>query len=232
MSLWARRFLPGKALAVAGVLCAAWPGLAAAQTFSNATPVTIPNAALLQGPASLYPDPITVSGVGTSLTGLNVTFFNLSHAYPDDLDVLLVGPGGQNVLLMSDCGGLNPISGLTLIFSDAAATSLGDETPLASGTFKPTNYDAQFMVDSFAAPAPTSGPYGATLSVFNGTNPNGVWSLYILDDTQGNAGALAGGWSLTVTAVVPEPSSLALAALALAGVGAGLVHRRLSPPHR
>ena len=215
-------------LGLAVGLSAWWAGTAGAQTtFSNTTSNTIPNSNLLQGPASLYPAPVTVSGIGTSVTNLTVTFLSLSHAYPDDLDILLVGPGGQNVLLMSDAGGYFPINNLTLTFSDAAAGFLPDETQILSGTYKPTNYDANFMTDSFAAPAPTSGPYGSTLSLFNGTNPNGVWSLYVLDDTQGNSGVMAGGWSLTVTATgVPEPSTFALGALALAGAGAVYVRRR------
>jgi hypothetical protein len=28
----------------------------------------------------------------------------LSHSYPDDLDLLLVGPDGQSAMLMSDAG--------------------------------------------------------------------------------------------------------------------------------
>ena len=226
----AKRFLPGIAapglLAFAGMLCAAG-SLAAQTTFSNPTSIDIPKNTLLQGQASLYPASIVVSGLGTSLTNLNVTFFNLSHAYADDIDVLLVGPGGQNVLLMSDVGGYFPINGLNLTFSDSAAASLGDETQLASGTFKPTNIDANFMVDSFASPAPNSGPYGSTLAGFNGTNPNGVWNLYVIDDTQGNNGVMAGGWSLTVTATpVPEPSTFAFGAIGLAGVGVVFVRRR------
>src|SRR5256885_11886618 len=44
---------------------------------------------------------------------------------------------------------------------------------------------------------PISGPYGATLSVFNGTDPNGDWLLYIMDDQGSDAGAVHGGWRLT-----------------------------------
>ena len=196
------------------------------QSFANPALIDIPKNTLTQGPASSYPSPITVSGVGTSLTNLTVTFNNLSHAYPDDIDILLVGPAGQNVLLMSDTGGYFPISGLTLTFSDSAALSLPDETQLSSGTFKPTNIDAPFTVDSFAPPAPTTGPYGSTLSAFNGTNPNGVWNLYVLDDTQGNSGTMAGGWSLSVTAPIPEPSSYALGACVLVGTGWLAARRR------
>ena len=205
--------------------CAVLPRVGSAQVFSNPAPIDIPRNSLQQGPGSLYPSSITVFGVGTTLAGITITFINLSHAYPDDIDILLVGPNGQNVLLMSDAGGLFPINNLTFTFDSAAASFLPDETVLSSGTFLPTNYDAQFMVDSFAAPAPLTGPYGNSLTAFNGTNPNGVWNLYVLDDTQGNAGILAGGWSLSITAV-PEPSSIALATCGLVGVGLAALRRR------
>jgi len=41
------------------------------------------------------------------------------------------------------------------------------------------------------------------LSLLNGQNPNGVWSLYVYDDSPGDAGSIAGGWSLTLTTVTP-----------------------------
>ena len=46
------------------------------------------------------------------------------------------------------------------------------------------------------APAPV-GPYATALSVFNGTNPNGTWSLYVADDTAQDAGKVE-GWSLQI----------------------------------
>ncbi|MBI1766593.1 MAG: putative Ig domain-containing protein, partial [Acidobacteria bacterium] len=67
-------------------------------------------------------------------------------------------------------------------------------------TYRPVNYGSG---DSFPAPAPASfqspAPAGtATLaSVFNGTDPNGVWKLFVFDDQGFNSGSL-GGWSLTI----------------------------------
>lgn len=237
-SLLALRFRPvvtTATLLLLGAAVAVGLGTPAhAQTFSNPASIQVPNSQFTQGPASPYGSPITVSGVGSSLTSLTITLANVTHAYPDDLDILLVGPTGLNALLMSDCGGLNPISNLTFTFSDLAAASLSDAGQLASGTFRPTNYDAPFTVDSFAPPAPVSGPYGNTLSALYGADPNGTWNLYVLDDTQGNNGVIAGGWSLTLSAV-PEPSvNLLLGTAGLlgaAGIAARRRRGRLHPHH-
>jgi uncharacterized repeat protein (TIGR01451 family) len=41
------------------------------------------------------------------------------------------------------------------------------------------------------------------LSTFNGMNPNGVWSLYIVDDQPGQFGKIANGWSLSIQTGAP-----------------------------
>jgi uncharacterized repeat protein (TIGR01451 family) len=72
------------------------------------------------------------------------------------------------------------------------------------------------LADSFPAPAP-AGPYtNASLAVFNGSNPNGVWKLFVVDDTTGDAGNIAGGWTLaiTTTASIAPQADLAVAATA------------------
>ena len=38
---------------------------------------------------------------------------------------------------------------------------------------------------------------------FVGTDPNGTWSLYVLDDFTGLSGTIAGGWSLSLTLGLP-----------------------------
>ena len=104
---------------------------------------------------------------------MTVTLNNLSHTFPDDIDILLVGPQGQNAIIMSDVGGGTDVVDITLTLDDDAANALPDGTVLTSGTFRPANYGAG---DPFPAPAPA--PSGnVPLSIFNGTDPNGMWSL-------------------------------------------------------
>jgi subtilisin-like proprotein convertase family protein len=145
------------------------------------------------GPATPYPSTVTVADLPGTIQKVTVTLTGLTHTHTNDLDVLLVGPSGASTVLVSDAGGADGVTNVTLTFDDASPTSLGTWT-IVSGTFKPTNYGAG---DVMPLPAP-AGPHGATLAAFAGTNPNGVWSLYVVDDAAGDAGTID-GWSLTIT---------------------------------
>ncbi|HXI88430.1 MAG TPA: C25 family cysteine peptidase [Blastocatellia bacterium] len=170
------------------------PDSALSSTFSNPAAITINDNAA----ATPYPSTITVAGLSGVINKVTVTLTNLNHTFPDDIDILLVGPTGQKAILMSDAGGTLDLVNVTLTFDDAAASLLPDGGQIVSGTFKPTDFEAG---DTFPAPAP-AGPYPAALSGFNGTNPNGTWSLYVVDDAVGDLGNINGGWSLTIDSSV------------------------------
>ena len=53
----------------------------------------------------------------------------------------------------------------------------------------------------FVRCACSAGPYTTDLTEFRGRSPNGVWSLYIYDDTDFNFGRLSAGWSLELSTV-------------------------------
>jgi uncharacterized repeat protein (TIGR01451 family) len=159
------------------------------------------------GAGSPYPSTLVVSGLNGRVGLATLTLSNLSHTFPDDLDVLLVGPGGQKALVMSDALGPFQVSGLTLILSDNAATALPDNQAAVTGAYRPADYEAG---DVLAAPAP-AGPYGSALSVFRDTDPNGTWAFYIFDDFEGDRGRLDNGWLLTLSTVDPVAPEVDLA---------------------
>ncbi len=171
------------------------------QFFSNNNaPITIND----NGNASVYPSNISVSGV-SAFTRMRVTLNNFSHTFPDDVDIILVGPQGQRAVLMSDAGGNLPVTNQTFIFAQTAPTPIPDATALTTNTFRPANYQngSNVFTDTFPAPGPgalTDAP--ADLFVFNGTNPNGIWSLYVVDDATQDVGSIALGWDLVFT--VPQ----------------------------
>ncbi len=178
-------------------------------TYSNNTAITIldtPRVATI-APSSPYPSIINVAGATGTVNKVGVRLKGFGHTFPDDVDVLLVGPGGQKFIVMSDAGLGDDVTNLTIVLDDAAAGLLPDSTILTSGTFRPTNYGTG---DTFPAPAPVA-PYqspatggaATSASVFGGINPNGNWSLYVVDDAGIDAGNITGGWDLIVTTSEP-----------------------------
>ena len=89
-----------------------------------------------------------------------------SHTFPDDVDVLLVGPTGANALMMSDVGGGDDVSRKNLVLDDQATDFLADRTQISTGTFKPTqgiiNDGGNPVRLTFLRPAPTRPPQGLT----------------------------------------------------------------------
>ena len=187
----------------------------AVRTFSSTNRIIINDDTM----ASPYPSTIDVVNMGGTVTRLTVTLTNFAHVWPDNVDVLLVGPTGQRVMLMSDAGTNQAVTSLTMTFSDTATDTLPFTTKLLAKTYRPANYAApnQGTSDRFLPPAPqpitnaypfTMFPYTNTfLSVFNDTSPNGAWSLYVMDDTAIEVGSI-GGWSLNIQTSDPvSPSS-------------------------
>ena len=93
--------------------------------------------------------------MGSTVSQVTLTLSNLSHSFPGDVDILLVGPTGQKVMVMSDAGEDPDLSNVTLTFSDAAASALPAAAQIVSGTFRPTDFEAG---ETLPAPAP-AGPY-------------------------------------------------------------------------
>jgi len=167
------------------------------RTFSNPNTILIPGTGT-SGTAAPYPSRISVSGLkqGT-IKDVNVRIRGYIHTFPDDVDVLLVSPTGRNAIIMSDAGGSNAVNGVGLTIDDEASIFFPDSGQIVSTAYMPSNYST--ILDPF----PTQTPSGnRLLSRFDGTNPNGRWKLYVVDDASGDSGQFAGGWSLQIKARV------------------------------
>ena len=51
--------------------------------------------------------------------------------------------------------------------------------------------------------SPPPAPYGTTLSTLTGSNPNGDWDLFIVNDSAGDFGEITNGWSITLSLANP-----------------------------
>ena len=171
------------------------------QIFSAPAAITINDNAI----ATPYPASVNVSGMSGTISKVVVKINGLTHAFARDIDMLLVGPGGQKVMLMSDAGGNLAISNAC----DLRRSSRCCCTPnygnsdghlsangLHLGTLLPIAFRGE------------AAPYPADLAVFNGTSPNGTWNLFVLDDGADDAGQLANGFTLTITTLPPTITTL------------------------
>jgi subtilisin-like proprotein convertase family protein len=142
---------------------------------------------------------INVSGVPGIVTKATATINGLTHSFSRDVNVLLVNPAGGNVKLMSHAGGSHPVSNVTLTFDDAASLPLPSTGQITNGTYLPSTFQGTLTFNT-PAPAPVN---GSAMNALNSVSPNGQWSLYVQDDTTGDSGYIANGWSLNLTTLSP-----------------------------
>lgn len=152
---------------------------------------------------------VTVSGAQPIITDVKVNL-NLSGGWNGDLYAYLTHGSGFAVLLNRVGKGTGASYGygtsgmnVTLGYSTAGADIHGFATP--SGTY---SADARGL-SPFASDALfDAATRTANLDGYNGTNPNGGWTLFFAD-VQGGYQSTLNGWSLDITAV-PEPVTVAL----------------------
>jgi subtilisin-like proprotein convertase family protein len=153
-------------------------------TFSSSSSIDI----LDDTTASPYPSEIDVQCVPGRVKNVTVTLTGYEHAYPSDVGALLVAPDGDGIPLMSDAGGNYLISNTTLTFSDAATNYLPAQDIITNGLYLPSDYNPGEFGDLATV---------TNFAAFTGTDPNGAWQLYVLDDMFGDAGSIA-GWSVNI----------------------------------
>jgi len=144
---------------------------------------------------------LLVSGTDTSLTGVTVTL-NVSGGYNGDLYAYLIAPNGTLEVLLNRVGtGSGNPSQNYFGYSTAGFNNVTLDDSATGGNI-------HNVANPGSLPTVSYTPDGGSLASFNGSNPNGIWTLFFADESAGNTSTL-NGWSLDITAV-PEPVNVAL----------------------
>lgn len=145
----------------------------APQTFSNTTPIAIPDNNLT-GISS----PIILPGSFSAINAADIISVNLTitHTWNSDLDIFLIAPNGSQIELSTDNGGGSGSTGYSNVtFTMSAAQNI--TTTLAT-----TITGSWIPEQSFA--------------LLTGT-ANGTWQLIVADDAAGDVGTLQ-NWNITL----------------------------------
>lgn len=152
---------------------------------------------------------IVVRGLTGPVLDVDINLIGITHTpeSTQDIDVLLVGPDGKSALILSDVGGNTATQNVTLVLDDQQPDQLPSTTALTSGFFQPTNIGSPDTMN--LGNGPFTPPSGASLGVFNGTNPNGTWRIFVFDDEPNGSPApgsgINGGWAVTITTANGAP---------------------------
>ena len=142
------------------------------------------------------------------LKTVNISLFGLSCTFPDDLDLLLVGPDGTNLLFWSDAGGTHELFSQSFAMGDFGP-SLPDSGGVTSGSYRPADYGSVETSSNWAGLPPGlvinhAAPNGAAAfdASFAGKwSDDTTWSLFVRDDNFVGSGSL-GHWGIAVTAQI------------------------------
>ena len=157
---------------------------AATKTISNSACATLSNNT--QYPIGPNMNTVTQSVISNPqsfiLSDVNVKV-NLTHSYVADIDMKLIAPDGTEVILAQDLGGSGD-NYTNTVFDDAAAVSITTGTAPFTGTYRPQQ----------------------PLSVLNGKQALGNWTLHITDDANTDGGNLL-NWSVELCSNAPVLST-------------------------
>lgn len=148
-------------------------------------------------PASPSPSAVAVTGLPSGITDVNLSLHDIDLAGLEYAEVVLESPDGRRAHVISDAGGDDTLTDVNLVLDDEAAEPLRRNEAPTSGTYRPVDYDAGDFSE-FVGGADTRN-LSSALSTFDGANPNGTWKLYVLQQYDGNPGAISRGWSLQIT---------------------------------
>ena len=159
----------------------------------------------------------TASGVAGAIADIQVTL-DITGGFNGDLYAYLAGPQGQLAVLLNRVGvtGGNPFGYGDAGFNITLATSGTQGNVHNYQSLSPTIMGGQ-LTGTWAADGRNLDPLsagsafdtagtGANLSVFQNTDGNGVWTVFIADLSSGGGSATLNSLALTIM-TVPEPQT-------------------------
>ena len=162
------------------------------------------------GPANQITSSIVVQETGGTINDLNLKL-DIKHSYTQDLEIRLINPDGDSVILVNRVGGSeNDFRETT--FDDDATISINDGNAPFQGIFKPSE----------------------SLGIFNGLSANGEWRLEIIDRASQDGGSL-NKWELEIITDEEEVNKGPftfnnLTAIPIAATGANTIESIINVP--
>ena len=145
---------------------------------STDTPLSIPDSNSSETVPGLVSSYMLVTGAPNPVSKVTLTI-NITHTYTPDLWIYLISPSSTSVLVSWMNGDLD-FDGVGKNYSY-------------------TTFDDDAVVYIWQANNPFSGTYipDNLLSAFNGEDPNGVWTLTVIDDWYFDTGKLK-SWGINI----------------------------------
>ena len=219
---------------VTGLIVSVWVATASAQFATNYNFAFTPDRVVPDGNTSGLSLSTNLTGIFGDISSLTVSL-NVTNGYNGDLFAYLAGPNGGFAVLLNRTGRTNGNAfgfgdpGFNVTFNDSASfTNIHFYQDYAhaldaNGALLGTWVSDGRAIDPLSDPSvfSTNVP-SAFLDSFEGTNPNGTWTLYLADLSNGGESTV-NGWGLNIT-TIPEPTTSSLFAIGIAIV---LARRRM-----
>ena len=151
-------------------------GLIACDDLSS---TNVPLAIATAGTPTINSTFVVPAGSGAVISDINVTM-NITHTWVRDLIVTLISPAGTQAMLVNRPCTNVALNNIIATFDDDGIALICANNPAVGGTIIPA----------------------AALSVFNGENTEGTWTLRVSDNANQDGGSL-NSWSMTICSITP-----------------------------